>query len=520
MGGGRAAKVRSVCVLSMSDPNNVSTAMPQDPSLLRDISSNQEEQRIMTVSWSVLVPLCSFGFLKEFRPSESFVTQYLIGPEKNFTKAQVNQDIYPVGTYSNLSLLVLVFLLTDWARYKPVIILEGLAGVVTYSLIIWGKDVPTIQVAEFFYGLFMATEVAYLTYIYAKCDKKDFQKVSGSVRSGILLGRFASGVTSQLTISLHFLTYHQLNYLTLAGVSLSVIVAAFLPSASRSIYFHRESSLQPEYNGACEDSGMSPPNNDQSLNCFMDLPLEGQESQAVQESSILSPKKPCRRILSDALQAMIDDFLSAYGNAHILKWSLWWASATCGYLQVTSYIQMLWQVTATQDQQLYNGVVDAAYTLIGAIATWFVGQHKMNLTRYSCPILTVCCLLQGTVLLISAGMVHLWVQYVLYIIFKILYHSTMVLASSEVAVSLKADSHALIFGFNMFIALCLQSIFTLAVAAKGGLELEIRSQFFVYGSYFVVLSVGFMLSIAIPAACNFFNCGTFAHKENKQPGIA
>lgn len=63
----------------------------------------------------------------------------------------------------------------------------------------------------------MATEVAYLTYIYAKCDKKDFQKVSGSVRSGILLGRFASGITSQLTISLHFLTYHELNFLTLAG---------------------------------------------------------------------------------------------------------------------------------------------------------------------------------------------------------------------------------------------------------------------------------------------------------------
>lgn len=466
----------------------------------------------MTVPWSVLVPLISFGLLKEFRPSESFVTQYLIGPDKNFTKAQVNQDIYPVGTYSNLSLLVLVFLLTDWARYKPVIFLEGLSGVVTYCLIIWGQDVPTIQVAEFFYGLFMATEVAYLTYIYAKCDKKDFQRVSGLVRSGILLGRFVSGVTSQLTISLHFLTYHQLNFLTLGGVSLSATVAVFLPSANRSLYFHRESSSQPESNGACEDSAISLSNNGQHLNSVLDL---SHESQANQEVSILSPKKPCGTQMSYALRAMLLDFLSAYRNAHVLKWSLWWASATCGYLQVTSYIQMLWQVTAAKDQQLYNGVVDAVYTLIGTIATWFVGQHKMNLARYSCPILTVCCLLQGFVLLISARVVYLWVQYILYIIFKILYHSTMVLASSEVAVSLKADSHALIFGFNMFAALCLQSIFTFIVAAKGGLELDVQSQFFVYGSYFIFLGVGFILSIGIPALSSLFNQGSPVIKNRR-----
>lgn len=62
---------------------------------------------------------------------------------------QISQDIYPVGTYSNLSLLVLVFLLTDWARYKPVIVLEGISGALTYCLIIWGHDVPTIQVMPF-----------------------------------------------------------------------------------------------------------------------------------------------------------------------------------------------------------------------------------------------------------------------------------------------------------------------------------------------------------------------------------
>lgn len=111
-------------------------------------------------------------------------------------------------------------------------------------------------------------------------------------------------------------------------------MAVLLPSANRSIYFYRERSLQPESNEACEDSAISVPNNHQNFNSLVDLPIDGQESQANQENSILSPKKPCRRMMSDALQAMIIDFLSAYQNAHILKWSLWWALATCGYLQV------------------------------------------------------------------------------------------------------------------------------------------------------------------------------------------
>ncbi|KAJ1527995.1 hypothetical protein ONE63_007923 [Megalurothrips usitatus] len=465
----------------------------------------------MALAWRILVPLCAFGFLKEFRPSESFVTKYLVGPDKNFTKDEVNQDIYPVATYSNLSLLILVFLLTDWARYKPVIILEGVSGAITYCLIIWGHDLPTIQAAEFFYGLFMATEVAYLTYMYAVSEKKDFQKVSGCLRSGILLGRFVSGVICQLTISFNILTYHQLNYLTLAGVSISALVASSLPSVKKSMYFHSKTAKQPESNTVCEASALSLANEDHELNaqpdgCFV-------ENQNNQESDyIVSSRNKAMRMLFDALKAMSHDFLFAYRNIQVLKWSLWWALATCGYLQVTSYIQSLWHVTAEKDEQLYNGLVDAVYTLIGSLSTWFVGQYKINFAQCTGLILTICCLLQGTFLLLSAGSVYLWGQYILYILFKILHHSTMVLASSEVAKSLHAESHALIFGFNMFMALCLQSVFTLTVAAKGGLELTIRNQFFVYGGYFIVLGIGFVISMCLPAAFNLLKSNGIGNK--------
>ena len=58
----------------------------------------------------------------------------------------MNQDIFPVGTYSYLIALVIVFLVTDLLRYKPVIILDGLFAVATWSLLIWGKNVLAMQV--------------------------------------------------------------------------------------------------------------------------------------------------------------------------------------------------------------------------------------------------------------------------------------------------------------------------------------------------------------------------------------
>lgn len=69
--------------------------------------------------------LCAFGTLREIRPSEPFVTEFLLGEWRNVTETQLNQEVYPVGTYSYLAQLVVIFLITDFLRFKPVIILSG-----------------------------------------------------------------------------------------------------------------------------------------------------------------------------------------------------------------------------------------------------------------------------------------------------------------------------------------------------------------------------------------------------------
>lgn len=42
------------------------------------------------MSWiKISLSLCTYGLLKEFRPSESYVVPYLLGPRMNFTEEEV-----------------------------------------------------------------------------------------------------------------------------------------------------------------------------------------------------------------------------------------------------------------------------------------------------------------------------------------------------------------------------------------------------------------------------------------------
>lgn len=91
--------------------------------------------------------LCIFGFLKEVRPSDPFIFEFLSGNWRNVTTDQVIQDILPIGTYSHLGQLIIVFLITDLSRYKPLIIVLGISGTVVGALFLWTKTLTGLNIA-------------------------------------------------------------------------------------------------------------------------------------------------------------------------------------------------------------------------------------------------------------------------------------------------------------------------------------------------------------------------------------
>ena len=245
-----------------------------------------------------LVLLCSYGLFIQTRPSEPYKTNYLTDPEwKNLTTNSVYDEIFPIWPYSSFALSIPIFLLTDYLKYKPVIILEGIAYIITWSLLIWADGVKWMQVMEFMFGVCTATEVAYYTYIYAKVSADKYKQVSSYTRSAYLFGRFACGILSQILISYHILDYGQLNYISLVNISIAFIVSLFLPRVDESIYFHGSHRI----------------------------------------STTASEKQQ-----QHPYQGLWTDLKKAYSKRSVVSWSVWVVLATCGYYQIGNYIQSLW----------------------------------------------------------------------------------------------------------------------------------------------------------------------------------
>lgn len=98
-------------------------------------------------------------------------------------------------------------------RYKPIIVFAAFMGMLLFGLLSWAsKDLLVIAQAS--YGTFMACEIAYYTYIYAKVERSKYQLVTGHTRSAILVGRFAASILSQLLISFGLMNYEELNYIS------------------------------------------------------------------------------------------------------------------------------------------------------------------------------------------------------------------------------------------------------------------------------------------------------------------
>ncbi|XP_063868596.1 thiamine transporter 2-like [Scylla paramamosain] len=426
--------------------------------------------------------LCLYGFFKELRPSEPFLTEYLKQPPMNLTDDELTYEVYPVWTYSYLSLLVGVFLLTDLLRYKPVIVAEGIGYVITWSLLLWARGVPAMQFMEFMYGIATSTEVAYYTYIYAKVAGKFYQRVTSYTRAAILTGRFLSAVLSQVLTHTGAMSYHDLNYVSLASVSVAFILACLLPSVSTSVYFHRQQYYVPTSEGNSTIQ-LSPVHQGQ------DGSGDGAGGGAVGgagtgESWMAKFKK--------VLTLMMDDFKVAYSNKYLLKWSVWWAFATCGNFQVGNYIQPLWEqvLPVEKGETLYNGAVEATQTLLSALSAFGVGYVHLNWELLGEGTLAVISILDGVLLVVMGLSYNIIVSYSNYIVFRVSYQVLITIASYQVAKNLREDSYGLVFGINMFMSLLLQSLLTLIVVQV--LQLSPHTQFIVYGVYFLVLALLFL----------------------------
>ncbi|XP_012657564.2 thiamine transporter 2-like [Otolemur garnettii] len=422
------------------------------------------------------VILCLFGFFSMMKPSEPFLVAYLAGPDKNFSLSVITKNIIPLWTYSYLALLLPVFVLTDYVRYKPVITLQVVSFIITWLLFLFGQGLRAMQVLEFFYGLASATEVAYYAYIYSVVSPEHYQKVSGYCRSVTLVAYTAASVLAQLLVSLANLSYFYLNVISLVSASMAFFFSLFLPMPKKSLYFHAK------------------PNKEAPQNLPQGDAVLGDTHKGHKElGDQLNSPRPQNVALGVFVQ-WFQDLKECYNSKHLFYWSLWWAFSTAGFNQVLSYVQILWDYKApSQSSTIYNGAVEALATFGGALTAFAVGYVKVSWDLLGELALGIFSAADAGSLFLMHFTTNIWVCYASLLIFKSSYMLLITIAAFQIAVHLSVERYALVFGINTFIALMIQTIMTMAVVDDQGLGLPVNIQFLVYGSYFSVIAGIFLM---------------------------
>lgn len=260
---------------------------------------------------------------------------------------QVTNEIMPVLTYSYLVVLVPIFLITDYLRYKPVLLLQGLSYVCVWLLLLFGRSVLHMQLMEAFYSVTMASRIAYSSYIFSLVCPARYQRMASYSRAAVLLGVFTSSVLGQLLVTVGRVSFTVLNYISLGFLIFSLGLALFLKHPKRSLFFNRSTHVR----GA--------------------LPYE--LDQMHPSVGHLEPQGKMGRLLRSCRESFLVRMLHEVGTSlqlpQLYLWCLWWIFNSAGYYLIVYYVHILWNVVyPTIDRtRVYNGAADAASTLLGTV---------------------------------------------------------------------------------------------------------------------------------------------------------
>lgn len=274
------------------------------------------------------VALCSYVFFKEMKPSESYLTSYLVD-NKGFTEEVTYDLIYPVSTYATLVCALMAICFLDLLGYQLSLVIEALSYLATRCLLVWGTTLFEMQLMQVFYGIATAMEIAYFCYAFAHLSSAySSHTLSGVLRAVYLLGSLTRGIVGQAVVSAVGASgYMALNVTSLISVSVACLVIICVPS-----------TVQDDEADSTTLAATAPSHDDDT-------------------------GKPGRRV---SLRYMARSFIQFYSDARRLEWSIWWSLGVCGLYQVLNYNQNLWNEVAGGNSQ-WNGLVDALASLCGAL---------------------------------------------------------------------------------------------------------------------------------------------------------
>ncbi|XP_041662128.1 solute carrier family 19 member 3b [Cheilinus undulatus] len=445
--------------------------------------------RLRSSGWAYPTAVLSlYGFFANCRVAEPFLTPYLIGPHKNISEEVVTNYLFPIWTYSYLAFLFPVFLLTDFLRYKPVIVVQGFFLVTNAALLCFATGLPAMAYLQVNYAVVTSTEVAYFSYIYSVIPVENYQRATGYLRSAMLAGYTFGASLGQVLVSLAGVDYFYINAITLGIVSMAFLISFWLPMPQRTLFFKGEKAAAvgplSQQEGPLGAHGPEEP--------MTDVGGVGRRNERMERDD--NAGWCSRENVAAAGRLLWQSFRESYSSRHLIYWSLWWALATAGYVQVFNYIQLMWDhIEPSATSSIYNGGVEAVCSLVGAAAAFSVGYIKVSWAVWGELALGLFSAVGTCAVFLMALTRSIWLCYAGYVIFKSCYMLLITITAFQIASNLSMECYALTFGINTFVALSLQTILTGVVVDEAALGLDIVTQFIIYGSYYAAISLLFLV---------------------------
>jgi thiamine transporter 2/3 len=193
---------------------------------------------------------------------------------------------------------------------------------------------------------------------------------------------------------------------------------------------------------------------------------------------------PFSKKVMSAFVVIKGHFTQAFTNPRVVKWGMWHGFAIAGYTAMEYYIQALYSLLQTEDQDLYNGAVIAVQTFLGFCASLLAGYVSVTWRNKLDMALAASSLVEGIFVIAISQTENIFLCYSLYILNSTLVYFMTTLIMGQIAKEIVENSYGLVVGIFTFWAQAFTAILTAVVSSEGtGFNLDVRGQFIVYGSY-------------------------------------
>ena len=366
----------------------------------------------------LIVRLCLLGFLINCKPSEPFLTAYLL--DKNFTEAELAVDVWPWSTFGAFVMLLPFGLLAESIGSRRVIFIGLLCREITRVLLIFATSLPAMALMQCTYAAGVAADAIYFAYVYTVAPPTSYAMLTSLVLAAYHTGNVFGALVGQVLVwSVPGWSADEtpLFLISWVSISLGLVAFAWLPPPNRAL----------------------PP----SL------------------ASLLIGSKP-RQALAELSQL--------WKPLESRRWLLWFGLAGCGDAVVLNYFQL--QLAQTSAAGVPYGALEAAIELalvLGALGAFAAAPlvRRRPATFLSMTSLVRAAALGGAAVGASAGVAS--VPFALNIVASAVYALQRAAGSSALAQAVvgSADRLPVLFATNTLVAYAGAAALGWAGAAAG-----------------------------------------------------